>query len=123
MKHLMLFLTPLLLCAYDPDRVTDLVETMRQLTFAGDQDAVGRLVPTLIHELATPHPQGALAWNQIGVYHAVQGNSDEAEHAYRRGIRLVEPAGTDRGTLALLLLNLGQLVLDTGGRVGELRES
>jgi hypothetical protein len=70
MKRLMLFLTPLLLCAADPDRVTKLVETMRELTFAGDQPAVGRLVPTLIRELATPHPRGALAWNQIGVYHA-----------------------------------------------------
>ena len=59
MKRLMLLLTPLLLSADEPDRVTTLVETMRQLTFAGDQFAVGRLVPALIRELAMPHPQGA----------------------------------------------------------------
>ncbi|HYI92773.1 MAG TPA: tetratricopeptide repeat protein [Bryobacteraceae bacterium] len=116
MKRLLLFLTPLLLCADDPNRVTKLVETMRQLTFAGDQPAVGRLVPTLIHELAMPHAEGALAWNQIGVYHVGQGNSAEAERAYRRGIRLVEQTGTDRGTLALLLVNLGELYLEAGGR-------
>jgi tetratricopeptide (TPR) repeat protein len=114
----MLFVTPLLLCADDTDGVTKLVETMRQLTFAGDQAAVGRLVPTLIHELAMPHPQGALAWNQIGVYHAVQGNFAEAERAYRRGMRFVEQSGPDRGTLALLLLNLGELYLEAGGRAG-----
>lgn len=119
MKRLMLFLTPLLLCADDPNRVAKLVETMRQLTFAGDQPAVGRLVPTLIHELEKPHPQSALAWNQIGVYHAVQGDSAEAERAYRRGIRLVEQAGTDRGTMALLLLNIGELYLEAGGRAGQ----
>ena len=119
MKCLMLLLTPLLLCVDDPDRVTKLVETMRELTFAGNQLAAGRLVPTLIRELAVPHPHAALAWNQIGVYHAVQGNSAEAEHAYRRGIRLVEQVGTDRGTLALLLLNLGGLYLEAGGRAGQ----
>jgi hypothetical protein len=36
MKRLMVFLTPLLLYADDPNRVAKLVETMRQLTFAGD---------------------------------------------------------------------------------------
>ena len=49
----------------------------------------------------------------------MQGNSAEAERAYRRGIRLVEQAGTDRGTLALLLLNLGELYLQAGGRAGQ----
>ena len=119
MKRLMLSLTPLLLCAAGPDRVTTLIETMRQLTFAGDQRAVERLVPTLIQELAVPHPQAALAWNQIGVYYAVQGNSAEAEGAYRRGIRSVEQEGTDPGTLALLLLNLGELYLEAGDRAGQ----
>ncbi|HYI93234.1 MAG TPA: tetratricopeptide repeat protein [Bryobacteraceae bacterium] len=116
MKRLMLFLTPLLLCADDPDRVTDLIETMRQLTFAGDQPAVGRLVPKLMHEIAMPHPQGALAWNQIGVYHAIQGNASEAERAYRRGVQILEQEGTDRSALALLLLNLSELYLQAGGR-------
>jgi tetratricopeptide (TPR) repeat protein len=48
-----------------------------------------------------------------------QGNSAEAERAYRRGIRLVEQSGTDRDTLALLLLNLGRLYLEAGGRAGQ----
>jgi tetratricopeptide (TPR) repeat protein len=117
--RLMLLLTPLLLCAAEPDRITKLVESMRQSTFDGDQAAVGRLLPALLHELATSHPQGALAWNQIGVYHAVQGDFAEAERAYRKGIRLAEQAGADRGTLALLLLNLGGLHLEAGGRAGQ----
>lgn len=120
MKLSLLILTPMLLCAdVPPDRVTDLVETMRQLTFAGNQHAVGLLVPALIQVLAKPHPQGALAWNQIGMYHAVQGNFTEAEHAYRRGIHLAEQAGTGGGTLALLLLNLGQLYLDAEASAGQ----
>jgi tetratricopeptide (TPR) repeat protein len=115
MKRLTFVLVSVLLCAgTQQDQVTELVETMRQLAFAGDQRAIGRLVPTLILALAKPHPQSALAWNQIGAYHAVQGNPVEAEHAYLRGIGLLEQAGSDRGTLALLLLNLGQLYLETG---------
>lgn len=120
MRLSLLILTPLLLCAEDPpDRVTELVETMRQLAFAGNEHAVGLLVPTLIQALAKPHPEGALAWNQVGTHHAVQGNFTEAEHAYRRGIQLAERAGTSRGTLALLLLNLGQLYLETGADAGQ----
>jgi tetratricopeptide (TPR) repeat protein len=118
-KLFLLLIAPALLYSERPDRVTKLVETMRQLTFAGDQFAVGRLVPELIHELANPHPQAALGWNQIGVYHAVQGNFAEAEIAYQRGIRLVERAATGRETLALLLLNLSELYLDAGSRVGQ----
>lgn len=108
----------MLLCAdASQDRVTELVEDMRRLTFAGDQRAAGRLVPPLVEALAKPHPQAGLAWNQIGFYHAVQGNAVEAELAYLRGIRLVEAQpGNDRDTLALLLLNLGQLYLKAGGR-------
>ena len=83
MKRWMLFLTPFLMCADGPDRATKLVETMRQLTFAGDQPAVGCLVPTLIHELVTPHPNGALGWNQIGVCHAVQGR--KRDHPRKTG--------------------------------------
>jgi tetratricopeptide (TPR) repeat protein len=119
MKLFMLLVAPMLCCPERPDRVTELVETMRQLTFAGDQLAVGRLVDELIKELREkPHPQAALAWNQVGIYHAVQGNFAEAEIAYQRGIRLVERVETGRETLALLLLNLSELYLDSGGRVG-----
>jgi tetratricopeptide (TPR) repeat protein len=116
-KLFILLLVPMLLCSERPDRVTELVETMRQLTFAGDQLAVGRLVPELIKELRKPHPQAPLAWNQVGIYHAVQGNFAESEIAYQRGIRLVERTETGRETLALLLLNLSELYLDFGGRV------
>ena len=118
MKLLTVFLTLFLLSADGSDRVTDLVETMRRLTIAGDQPAVGHLVPVLIRELATPHPiphpMAALAWNQIGVYHATQGQIAEAERAYQRGIRLSEHAGTGGSELALLLLNLGELYLQSG---------
>ena len=79
MKQFVLLLTPLLLCAQSPDRVPELVESMRELTFAGDQAAVSRIVPILIGELARPHPQAALAWNQIGVYEVTQGNFMEAD--------------------------------------------
>ena len=120
-SHLTWTLT--LLCAAgsadDSDLITQLVETMRKLSFAGDHLAAGRLVPELVHELAKPHAQAALAWNQIGVYHAVQGNFLEGERAYRRGIRLAEQAGNDRGTLALLLLNLGELYLEAGRPAGD----
>lgn len=119
MKCLLLFFTPLLVWAGEPDSVTDLVERLRQLTFAGDQAAVARLLPELIGKLAEPNPHGALAWNQIGVHHAVQGNFIEAERAYRRAIALAEPVGAGRATLALLLLNLGQLYLESGGRASQ----
>jgi len=118
MKQFVLLLTPLLLCAEFPDRVSDLVESMRKLTFAGDQAAVGRLVPILIGELAKPHPKAALAWNQIGAYEVTQGNFIEAERAYKRGIQLLEQAGIIDGDLALLQLNLGELYVQTGGRPG-----
>jgi hypothetical protein len=67
MKPFVLPLTPLLLCAKFPDRVPELVESMRELTHADDEAAVGRIVPILIGELARPRPKAALAWNQIGV--------------------------------------------------------
>lgn len=117
MKLSMMFLTPVLLCAEEADRVTQLIETMRQLTFTGDQSAVGHIVPSLIRELAKPHAQGALAWNQIGVYYTTQGDFSRAEDAYRRGLRMVEHGGSDRNTLALLLLNLGELYLEADGGV------
>jgi len=41
MKQFVLLLTPLLLCAQFPDRVPELVESMRELTRAGDQAASG----------------------------------------------------------------------------------
>ena len=119
MKQFVLLLTPLLLCAQFLDRVPELVESMRSLTRAGDQAAVGRTVPILIGELARPHPKAALAWNQIGVYEVTQGNFIEAERAYKRGIQLLEHAGINDGDLALLQLNLGQLYLQTGGRPGQ----
>ena len=118
MKQFVLLPTPILLCAQSPDRVPELVESMRELTFAGDQAAVSRIVPILIGELARPHPQAALAWNQIGVYEVTQGNFIEAERAYKRGIQLLERAGIIDGDLALLQLNLGELYVQTGGRPG-----
>lgn len=112
--RLTLLLVPLLLHAQAaPDTVAELVETMRRLAFAGDQRAVGRIVPALVQALAKPHPQSALAWNQIGAYHAMEGDFSEAENAYRRGIQFAERTGAGRDTMALLLLNLGQLRLET----------
>ncbi|HYI94379.1 MAG TPA: tetratricopeptide repeat protein [Bryobacteraceae bacterium] len=113
MKSSVLLLTPLLLYAEAPDRVSQLVETMREQTFAGDLAAVGRTVPILIGELAKPHPNAGLAWNQIGVYQAMQGNYAEAERVYQHGIRLLEQSGKT-GDVALLQLNLGELYLDVG---------
>jgi hypothetical protein len=46
----------------------------------------------------------------------LQGNFGEAERAHRRGIRLAEQAATGRGTLGLVLLNLGERYLQAGGR-------
>jgi tetratricopeptide (TPR) repeat protein len=114
MKHLIFFLTSCLLCAASADRVTDLTETLRQLTSVGDLPAAGRLAPELIKELTAPHPKAWLAWSQIGVYYATKGNLDEAERAYMRGVKLLEPTRTASGDMALLLLNLSELYLQTG---------
>ena len=112
-----ILLLPLLLKAAEPDRLTSLVEEMRQLTYAGNHQAAGRLVPVLLGELAKPHPQAASGWNQIGVYLHTLGDHAGAEHAYQRGIQLVQKEQDTSGDLAsLLLLNLASLYLETGRR-------
>ena len=118
MFYAIVLLFPLLLASAEPDRLTELVEEMRQLTHAGDHRAVGRLAPLLLQELAKPHPKAALAWNQAGVFFVTQGDYGEAERAYLRGIRLLEKEGTSTGGLELLNLNLASLYLETGQRPG-----
>lgn len=105
---------PLLLVSEEADRLTVLVEEMRRLTFAGHHAAVGRLVPAVHAELAKPHPNAHLAWNQVAVYFQTQGDFAEAELAYQRGIRLSEKDGHAPSGLALLLINLATLHLETG---------
>jgi len=116
MKQLIFLFTPFLLCAADVDRVADLIETMRQLTFAGDLPGAGRLAPELINELAAPHPLAWLGWNQIGVYYVTRGKLAEAERAYLRGVKLLERNGTGGSDMALLLVNLSELYLTIGAR-------
>lgn len=110
----LVLLLPLVLAAAPPDRLADLIEQMRQFTLAGDHAAVGRLTPEVMEELTKPHPRAALAWNQVGIYFQVQGDFAEAERAYQQGIRLAEKDGNSAGDLALLLLNLASLYLETG---------
>ena len=110
----LVLLLPFFLAAAPPDRLADLVERMRQFTLAGDHAAVGRLTPEVMEELTKPHPRAALAWNQVGIYFQVQGDFAEAERAYQQGIRLAEKDGNSAGDLALLLLNLASLYLETG---------
>ena len=110
----LVLLLPLVLAAAPPDRLADLIEQMRQFTLVGDHAAVGRLTPEVIEELTKPHPKAALAWNQVGIYFQVQGDFAEAERAYQQGIRLAEKDGNSAGDLALLLLNLTSLYLETG---------
>ena len=105
---------PFLLAAAPPDRLADLIEQMRQFTLAGDHAAVGRLTPEVIEELTKPHPRATLAWNQVGIYFQVQGDFAEAERAYQRGVSLAEKNGNSPGDLALVLLNLATLYLETG---------
>lgn len=116
MLYAIVLLFPLLLDAAQPDRLTDLVEEMRQLTFAGDHGAVGRLLPVVLEELAKPHPKAPIAWNQIGVYFHTQGDYAEAERAYQRGVRLLVKEGSSPGGLELLNLNLASLYLEAGRR-------
>lgn len=116
MKLAIVLFCPLVLASAEPDRLVSLIVEMRRLTLAGDQVSVGRLVPSMLEELAKPHPGAALGWNQLGVYYDTQSNFEDAERAYQRGIRLLERQGTSNGDLALLLLNLATLYLHTGGR-------
>lgn len=117
MLFIFILLFPLLLESADPDRLTDLVEEMRQLTLAGDHRAVGGLAPVLLEELAKPHSNAAIAWNQVAVHFHTQGDYIKAERAYQQGIRLVEKdANPDGGLEPLLLLNLASLYLETGQR-------
>jgi len=118
MLYSIVLLFPLLLASAQPDRLTDLVEEMRQFTFAGDQPAVGRLIPLLLDQLAKPHPKAAEAWNQAGVYFHTRGDYTEAERAYQRGIQLLEKEGNPTGGLELLNLNLASLYLAIGQRAG-----
>lgn len=105
---------PLMLASEEADRLTVLVEEMRRLTFAGDHASVGGLVPVVREELAKPHPNADIAWNQVALYFQAQGDFAEAERAYQRGIRLSEKEGNAPGGLALLLINLATLHLETG---------
>lgn len=121
MKFVCLLLFPFLLFSAPADRISDLVEEMRTLTFAGDQAAVGRLVPALVDELEKPGKEWSdgiapMAWNQLGVYYQAQGNYPEAERAYLRGIRILEKTGRSDGETSLLLLNLAIVYLEVGKR-------
>lgn len=104
----------LVLASAEADRLVGLVEEMRRLTFAGDHASVGRLLPAVLEELAKPHPNADIAWNQVAVYFQTQGDYAEAERAYQRGIRLSEKDGNALGGRALLLINLATLHLETG---------
>jgi hypothetical protein len=79
---------PLLLSSEEGDRLIVLVDEMRRLSFAGDHASVSRLMPVVLEELAKPHPNADIAWNQVAVYFQTQGDFAEAERAYQRGIRL-----------------------------------
>ena len=107
---------PFLLAAAPPDRLADLIGQMRQLLLAGDQAAVGHLVPDLLEELAKPNPRAAIAWSQVGTYFQNQGDYGQAEQAYQRGIRLAEKEGNSAGDLEILLFNLASLYQATGQR-------
>ena len=114
MKLAAFFLIPFLLGSAPPDRLTTLLDEMERLTLAGDQAAVGRLVPAVLEDLAKPHMMATIAWNQVGVYFQTQGKFLEAERAYQRGIRLCEKEAV--GGLEILLLNLAGLYLQAGQR-------
>ncbi len=107
-------LFPVLLQVAPPDRLTELTEELRQLTIRGDHQSAGRLMPSLLDEIAKGHPDAALAWNQAGVYFAAQGEYAEAERAYLKASRLVEHQKHNNHLRALLLANLATLYLETG---------
>ena len=107
-------LFPFLFQVTPPDRLTELVEELRQLTMSGDHQSARRLVPGLLTEIAKGHPDAALGWNQPGAYFTAQGEYAEAERAYFQGLRLADRQNDNTRLRALLLLNLAIVYLETG---------
>ena len=120
MSRLFLIAIPLFVYAQGADRLSDLIMNMRRHHQAGDQGSIGRLVPLVVEEFANAHPDPlrALAWNQIGIYYATQGDLEQAERAYRRGIRFLDHRAPD-GNLPILLVNLAEVYLQRTTRPGE----
>lgn len=116
----MLVLIIFLASGASADHVWTLVSKMHELNESGDQASIAKLVPELLNEVGKPGCCGNadLAWNQLGVYYARQGDFDRAEKAFERGIRLAEKTPGHEGELSLLLLNLAELDLEIGGRPG-----
>ncbi len=117
MVFAIVLLLPLQLQSAQPDRLADLVAEMGRLTLAGDHRAVGRVLPVILDELASPHAEVADAWNQVGVYFYNQGDPAAAERAYKEGLRMLgKEANRPGGLESLLLLNLAGLYLESGQR-------
>lgn len=100
------------------DRLTELVLEIRQLNDLGNA-AAGRLMPQLMAELAKPHPNAGMGWNQAGVCFHYEGDTVSAERAYKMSVRLLEKQTPATIELANALLNLAGLYLDVGGRTSE----
>lgn len=106
---------PVLFQVAPPDRLTELTEELRQFTIRGDHQAAGRLIPSLMHEIAKGQPEAAaLAWNQAGVYFAAQGDYAEAERAYLKALRIAERQKDNSHGQLLVMANLATLYLETG---------